>query len=194
MTLSILVFDFYPVTAVMIVLLAILNDFPIMMIAYDNVTVAGKPVRWRMSRILTVATMLGLTGVAVTFLLFWYVDVHLGLPRTTTQTVMFLKLLVAGHLTIYLTRNIGAIWQRPWPSLRLIAAAETTQLLGTLAAVYGWFVTPIGWRLALLVWGVSLVEFMVLSGVKILTYGALERGALFGHQRYVRRIERSLHG
>jgi H+-transporting ATPase len=192
--LSILAFNFYPVTPVMIVLLAILNDFPIMMIAYDNVTVAGKPVRWRMSRILTIATMLGLTGVAVTFLLFWYVDVYLGLPRETIQSVMFLKLLVAGHLTIYLTRNIGTIWHRPWPSLRLIVAAETTQLLGTLAAVYGWFVAPIGWRLAGLVWGVALVEFLVLSAVKIWTYRALERGALFGHQRYVRRIERSLHG
>jgi H+-transporting ATPase len=46
MTLAILVFDFYPVTAVMIVLLAILNDFPIMMIAYDNAPVAEGPVRW----------------------------------------------------------------------------------------------------------------------------------------------------
>src|ERR1019366_7952747 len=32
MTLSILVFNFFPVTAVMIVLIAVLNDFPIMMI------------------------------------------------------------------------------------------------------------------------------------------------------------------
>ncbi len=37
MTVSILIFNFYPVTAVMIVLLAILNDVPIMTIAYDNV-------------------------------------------------------------------------------------------------------------------------------------------------------------
>ncbi|HDO51549.1 MAG TPA: plasma-membrane proton-efflux P-type ATPase, partial [Rhizobiales bacterium] len=50
MTLSILVFNFYPVTAIMIVLLAILNDFPIMMIAYDNAPVAERPVRWDMHR------------------------------------------------------------------------------------------------------------------------------------------------
>ena len=36
MTLSILVFNFYPVTAVMIVLLALLNDGPILAIAYDR--------------------------------------------------------------------------------------------------------------------------------------------------------------
>jgi H+-transporting ATPase len=50
-TLSILVFNLYPVTAGMIVLLALLNDFPIMMIAYDDVPVAERPVRWRMHRV-----------------------------------------------------------------------------------------------------------------------------------------------
>ncbi len=54
MTLAIVVFNFYPVTAVMIVLIAVLNDFPIMMIAYDNTIVAPRPVRWDMERVLTV--------------------------------------------------------------------------------------------------------------------------------------------
>ena len=45
MTLSILAFDFYPVTAVMIILLALLNDFPIMTVAYDNAPTADRPVR-----------------------------------------------------------------------------------------------------------------------------------------------------
>ena len=34
--LAIIIFDFYPVTPIMLVLLAILNDFPIMMIAKDD--------------------------------------------------------------------------------------------------------------------------------------------------------------
>ena len=55
MTLSILVFNFYPVTAIMIVLLALLNDFPIMMIAYDNAPVAERPVRWDMPLTLTIS-------------------------------------------------------------------------------------------------------------------------------------------
>ena len=59
--------------------------------------------------------------------------------------MIFLKLLVAGHLTIYITRNDGALWQRPFPAWRLIVVAEGTQILGTLAAVYGWIVEPIGW-------------------------------------------------
>ena len=43
MTLSILVFNFYPVTAVMIVLLPIFNDGAILSIAYDRVQYANRP-------------------------------------------------------------------------------------------------------------------------------------------------------
>ncbi len=105
MTASILIFNFYPVTAIMIVLLAILNDVPIMAIAYDNVRVAAHPVRWDMRRVLVISTVLGVLGVIASFSLFWIAERIFGLPRPTIQTLIFLKLLVAGHFTIYLTRN-----------------------------------------------------------------------------------------
>ncbi len=176
MTLSIIVFNFYPVTAVMIVLLAILNDFPIMMIAYDNAPVALRPVKWDMHRVLSLSLILGVLGVIASFGLFWIAEEYLHLPRETIQTLIFLKLLVAGHLTIYLTRNTGAIWERPWPSWKLIVTAETTQVIGTLAAVYGWTVTPIGWKLALGVWAYALVWFLINSAVKVYFYRFLRRG------------------
>ena len=80
MTASILVFNFYPVTAIMVVLLALLNDIPIMMIAYDNAPVAPRPVRWDMTRVLTIATVLGVFGVLESFGLFWLVRDYLALP------------------------------------------------------------------------------------------------------------------
>ena len=58
MTASILIFNFYPVTAIMVVLLALLNDLPIMMIAYDNAPFAASPVKWDMTRVLTIASVL----------------------------------------------------------------------------------------------------------------------------------------
>jgi H+-transporting ATPase len=167
MTLSILIFDFYPVTAIMIVLLAILNDFPIMMIAFDNAKTASHPVRWDMHRVLTVAATLGAMGVVESFLLFWYVDTVLKLPREMIQTVIFLKLLIAGHLTIYVTRNQRWFWSEPWPSARLFVTCEATQLLGTLVAVYGVFVQPIGWTYALLVWVYALAWLPIEGAVAI---------------------------
>jgi H+-transporting ATPase len=167
MTASIIIFNFYPVTAIMIVLLAILNDVPIMAIAYDNVRVAPKPVRWDMHRVLTMSTVLGVLGVFASFGLFWFAESYLHLPRPTIQTLIFLKLLVAGHFTIYLTRNTGWFWQRPFPNWKLIVAGESTKVLGTFAAVYGWLMPPIGWAYALAVWGYALAWFFVTNVVKL---------------------------
>jgi H+-transporting ATPase len=191
MTLSILVFNFYPVTAVMIVLLALLNDFPIMMIAYDNAKVAPRPLSWNMRTVISIASLLGVLGVVESFLLFYIAEEYMHLPRDTIQTLIFLKLLVAGHLTIYLTRNTGLIWDRPWPSLKLFLTTETTQVFGTLAAVYGWFVEPIGWGYALMVWGYALAWFIVESPIKMLAYRLL-RYETRRHRQHLETLEGSL--
>jgi len=188
MTLSILIFDFYPVTAIMIVLLAVLNDFPIMMIAYDNTRVDPNPVRWDMHRVLVVATSLGLAGVAASFLLFWYADTVLKLPRETIQTLVFLKLLVAGHMTIYVTRNQRWFWRKPWPNLRLFLTTEATQILGTLIAVYGIFVTPIGWSYALAIWAYALAWLPINTAIALAVRRLLDRRAL-NHQTLLDRAE-----
>ena len=64
--LAMVFFNFYPITAIMIILLALFNDVPIMAIAFDNTMVDPKPVRWDMRRVLTLSTVLGLIGVAET--------------------------------------------------------------------------------------------------------------------------------
>jgi H+-transporting ATPase len=188
MTASIMIFNFYPVTAIMIVLLALLNDIPIMTIADDNAPIALQPVRWDMTRILIVACVLGVIGVFVSFGIYWIARDYLRLAPEVVRSVVFLKLLVAGHMTIYLTRNKGAIWERPWPSWKLIVACECTQIIGTLVVVYGWFVTPIGWGLALIVWGYALVFFLVSSVLKIATYRLLNH-LVPSHVRHLARIE-----
>ncbi|MBD3335004.1 MAG: plasma-membrane proton-efflux P-type ATPase, partial [Candidatus Eisenbacteria bacterium] len=166
-TTSILVFSFYPVTPIMIVLLAILNDIPIMTIAWDNVREPEHPVRWDMKRVLTIAGILSVAGVISSFLLFWFLDTQLEFDRQTLQTMLFLKLLVAGHMTIFLTRSKGWLWQRPWPHPVLFFALEGTQIAGTLVAVYGFLVHPIGWGKALAVWAYAMVWLFLLDAVKV---------------------------
>jgi H+-transporting ATPase len=189
MTAAILMFDFYPVTAIMVVLLALLNDIPIMMIAYDNAPVALRPVRWDMMRVLSVASALGIYGVFESFVLYWLARNYLDLPGSVLQATIFLKLLVSGHMTIYLTRNKGWVWERPWPSWKLVVPCETTQLLGTLLVVYGLAImAPIGWWLALFVWGYTLVSFFVANAVKVAAYQLI--GHLVpSHARHLARIE-----
>jgi H+-transporting ATPase len=189
MTAAILMFNFYPVTAIMVVLLALLNDIPIMMIAYDNAPVALRPVRWDMMRVLSIASTLGIYGVFESFVLYWLVRDYFDLPGPVLQATIFLKLLVSGHMTIYLTRNKGWVWERPWPSWKLVAPCETTQLLGTLLVVYGLAImAPIGWWLALFVWGYTIVSFFVANVVKIAAYRLIGH-VVPSHARHLARIE-----
>jgi len=166
MTLSILVFRFYPVTAVMIVLLALLNDGAILSIAYDRAHISNVPEAWNMHRVLGVATALGITGVIASFGLFYLGEHVFKMSRDTIQTLMYLKLSVAGHMTIFLTRTRGHFWADR-PSNILIGAVVGTQLIATLVAVCGLFMTPIGWGWAALVWGYALPWFLVNDWVEI---------------------------
>jgi H+-transporting ATPase len=169
MTLSILVFNFYPVTAVMIVMIALLNDGAILSIAYDNVHYRDKPEAWNMRVVLGVSTVLGVIGVVAAFGLFYLAERVFHLDRAHAQTMMYLKLSVAGHLTIFLTRTRGPFWSiRPAKILWL--AVLGTQIVATLIAVYGLFMTPLGWGWAAFVWGYALVWFLINDRVKLLAY------------------------
>ena len=169
MTLAILVFNFYPVTAVMIVMLALLNDGAILSIAYDNVHFKNKPEAWNMRMVLGVSSSLGLIGVVAAFGLFYLGERVFHLDRPHIQTLMYLKLSVAGHLTIFLARTRGPFWSIR-PARILWVAVLGTQTLATLIAVYGFFMTPLGWGWALFVWGYALAWFIVNDRVKLLAY------------------------
>jgi H+-transporting ATPase len=169
MTLAILVFNFYPLTAVMIVMLALLNDGAILSIAYDNVQYKDKPEAWNMRLVLGISTVLGVIGVVSAFGLFYLGERVFHLDRGHIQTLMYLKLSVAGHLTIFLTRTRGPFWSIR-PARILWIAVLGTQTLATLIAVYGVFMTPLGWKWAGFVWGYALLWFLVNDRVKLLAY------------------------
>ena len=169
MTLAILVFNFYPLTAVMIVMLALLNDGAILSIAYDNVHYKDKPEAWNMRLVLGISTVLGVIGVVSAFGLFYLGERVFHLDRAHIQTLMYLKLSVAGHLTIFLTRTRGPFWSIR-PARILWVAVLGTQIVATLIAVYGLFMTPLGWGWALFVWGYALAWFLVNDRVKLLAY------------------------
>ena len=173
MTLAIVVFNFFPLTAIMIVMLALLNDAAILSIAYDNVIYRNQPEAWNMRVVLGIATVLGLVGPIAAFGLFFLGDRVLHIPRPQIQTMMYLMMSVAGHLTIFQTRTRG-----PWWSIRpariLLGAVVGTQIVATTICVFGFLVTPLWWGWAAMVWGYALVWFLVTDPVKLLAYRVLD--------------------
>lgn len=177
--LSIIVFKFYPVTAIMIVLLALFNDAPIMAIAYDNVRYSNEPEKWNMRVVLSAASFLGIIGVISSFIIFYIGDKILHLNHDILQSFIFLKLAVAGHLTIFLTRTRGHFWSI-MPSQPLFWSAVVTKALATLIAVYGWYVAPLGWRLAGFIWLYAFIAFVITDFLKVWFYKLIDhRGIAF---------------
>jgi H+-transporting ATPase len=174
MTLAIMIFNFYPLTAIMIVMLALLNDGAILSIAYDNVRYRNAPEAWNMRVVLGVATVLGIVGPIAAFGLFTIADRVFKLGHPQIQTMMYLMLSVAGHLTIFQTRTRGPWWSTR-PAWILLGAVCGTQIFATVVSVYGaGLVAPLGWRYTGIVWAYAFTWFLVTDPLKLLTYRILD--------------------
>ena len=172
-TAVILIFNFFPVTAIQIVLLALLNDGAILSIAYDNVRYRNQPEAWNMRVVLGIATVLGVVGPIAAFGIFYLGDRVFHLGRPELQTMMYLTLSVAGHLTIFQARTRGPFWSIR-PARILLLAVLATQLLASCIAVFGIFMTPLGFGYVALVWGYAIVWFLFTDRVKLMAYRVLD--------------------
>ena len=145
---------FQPLTAVMIVIMSLLDDIPIMTIAYDNTPISRQPIRWRMPR------MLGDLGDARLLLDRAVVRAAADRPRGDLrsalglawarrpghlQTVMFLQLVAGGHLLLFVTRADRWFFRPPYPAAPLFGAIVATQVLAVLMCGFGWLVPAIPW-------------------------------------------------
>ncbi len=192
--LTMIFFDFYPITAIMIILLAFFNDVPIMAIAYDRTGLEKRPVRWEMRQVITVATAMGVVGVIGSFGMLLLAMDWLRLDVAQIQTYIFLKMAVAGHLVLFVARSKGYLWQRPWPAPLMIWSALITKLAATLLAAYGFgLITPISWPEIALIWGYSIASALVTDGVKVQVYRHLQHRSPV-HERFISRVREPLHG
>ncbi len=154
MTIAIMVFvvlasiyyHFFPLTAIMLIALALLDDVPIMTIAFDNATVPPQPVRWELDKVLVISSVLGLLGVIQSFGLLYLGDTVHHLQHPQLQTMMFLQLVAGGHLMLFVMRTRGPFWKPPYPSSRLFFAIVATQIVAVFMCGQGWLVPALPWE------------------------------------------------
>jgi H+-transporting ATPase len=185
LTLAIILFKIYPVTAIMVVLLAILNDGAILSIAYDNVRYSKEPEVWNMRVVLGIATALGAFAMLRSFGIFYLGNSVFHLNSDVIRTLVYLNLSIGGHLTLFAARTKGPFWSiKPAPIL--LAAVVGTQAVATIIAVYGLLMTPLGWTYAGIVWGYCLAVFFLQDLVKLAAHRIFdkEHSGYFG--RHVR--------
>lgn len=177
-------FGWSPLTPVMIILLALLDDVPIMTIAYDNTLLPKEPVRWHMRRLLMISGFMGILSVVQTFGLLlvgmewmsnpeWQSWIRLG--REQIQTVIFLQLVAGGHLLLFVMRSRGSLFSPPPPAMPMFLAIVGTQIVAVLLCGLGIFVTAIPWVIIGMVWCYMLVWMVVLDLVKLAVYSYISR-------------------
>jgi H+-transporting ATPase len=127
-----------------------------------------------MNEVMTIASLLGLVGVVESFSLLLVADLVIGLDHELLRTLMYLKLSVAGSLTLYIARTRGPFWSVR-PAGVLFAAVSLSELLATMIAHFGILMQPLPWRYVALAWGWALVWFLALDAAKLLTYRTLDR-------------------
>ena len=108
------------------------------------------------------------------------------------QTIIFLKLAVAGHLTLFVARTRHSFLTQPFPAPVLLFAIISTQIVAVLIAKYGWLVTPISWEYIGLIWAYCLFWVFVEDGLKLLVYRHLEYKTQ-KHSHFLGRLRRSFH-
>jgi H+-transporting ATPase len=199
MTISIMVFvvaamltyNVFPLTAMMIIILALLDDIPIMTIAYDNTYLSPTPVRWEMNRVLTVSTVLGFLATIESFMLFFLGRnlFHLALPQV--QTLLFLRLAAGGHLLLFVTRTKNEFWQRPYPSWQLLTAIVATQVVAVLMCGFGWLVPPLPWDLIGYVW-VYIIIWMLIQDITKLGLHSLVENRATHKRRFLELLNKPL--
>jgi H+-transporting ATPase len=180
---AIVFFEFQPLTAVMIVVLALLDDIPIMTIAYDNVSASPKPERWDMHKVLVFSVLMGLLSFAESMGLLligleWIAHpAHalFAIDRQTLQTMVFLQLAVGGHLLLFVVRTRHSVFAPPYPSWPLFGAIVATQIAAILICLFGLLMPKLSWQAIVAVWVYSLVWMVVLDLAKLLYFRVTSR-------------------
>ncbi len=160
-----IVYATYPLTPIQLILLALMNDLPIISLATDRVALADRPAHINVKDRFVLSTLYGLTGVANSLLLFFIAHSFLHLSDAVVQTMFFLKLTVGGHMLIYVAHTKER-WYKYWPSSAVIWATSLTQAVATGFAIFGFFMHGISPLLALAVWVWAFFWMQVSEGVK----------------------------
>ncbi len=188
---SMITFGFYPLTAVALILLSLMDDIPIMTIAYDNTWLDPKPVRWRMGRVISVSTVLGIMSLIESFGMLLITLKWIGLSLPMIETAMFLQLVAAGHLLLFVTRTKKHFWTRPGPASPLFWAIIGTQIVAVLFSGFGILMSGIPWYLIGIIWLYNGAWMFLNDFVKIFVYYFMDHK--IAHNKHLHHGKKAIH-
>lgn len=169
-----LFFGQYALTPVELILLALLNDVPIISMAFDRVKVPEKPSKINRRERFMLSTFFGLAGLANSLLAFWIARSIWHLDWAHIQSLFFLKLVVSGHMLIYVAHT-NERWYRFLPSKQVIIATILTQIIATIMVLIGVLVERLPLSIVAFVWIWTFGWMQVSELMKILQQKIIKR-------------------
>ncbi len=171
-------YKIYPLTALQIIVIALLNDIPMISLAFDRVKTAAHPSKIDFKQRFILSTIFGMVGVFNSLTLFFIMKNILHVDWPIIQTAYFLKLTVSGHMLIFVAHTKEK-WFKYFPSKEVILATSLTQLVATTFALTGFLMPakiPLYW--VIIVWGWSFMWMQVTEIGKDLQSKFRNRGNL----------------
>ena len=173
-----------PMTAIMVVLVALLDYIPMMAIAYDNAEADILPIKWHKNKVFIIGIIMGIVAVIQNFIIYALLQhpeilAHIsGLYKNTLfslgfyreiQTVLFLQIAVAGHLILFISRHKTKwFWQKPRPSTILLLSIFGTQIVAVIICYMGWLgMESISWQMIALIWVYDIVWMFIFNAIRI---------------------------
>ncbi len=174
MTLSIIIFGFFPMRDIQIVILAIMNDIPVLTIAGDRVREAEGPGSWELRRLIILATCLGLWGLLTSFI--WLLALRHRIPIEQLYTAIFLKFSISGHMLFFSARTRRHWWSYA-PSRTLLAAILATMAIATTISLAGLgsILVRLPWQYVIATWLYCLVMWQGADMTKLTADWLLDR-------------------
>ncbi len=160
------IYQAYPLTPIQLLIIAILNDVPMISLAWNKVKDFGSPSTIKVMERFILSSLYGLTGVLNSLILFFLMADVFHLNWNVIQTVYFLKLMISGHMLIYVAHTKER-WYKFLPSAQVIWATSLTQLLASAMAYFGIFMGAIPLLYVLGVWIWCFAWMQITEMVKI---------------------------
>ncbi len=155
----------YPMNPIQILILAVLNDLPIISLAYDNVFAGSAPTKINIKERTILGSLYGAVGLLGSVIFVFIAKQFFGISWNLIQTLFFLKLSIGGHMLIYVAHTKEK-WYKFLPSKEVIWATTITQLIATIFAVSGFFMSPIKLSWAIIVWIWAFIWMQISEMVK----------------------------
>ncbi|KAF0440732.1 H+-ATPase [Gigaspora margarita] len=147
--------------AVLLILIAMLNDAATLVISVDNAQVSGSPDKWRIGQLITLSIILGIILTMFSFAHFFIFSYVIKVTQGQLYTVMYLHISSAPHFVIFSTRLTGYFWE-VLPSPLFVISIFGTQIFAMFMSIFGVLTEAIGWVKSIIILAVRFLSIRTL--------------------------------